>query len=119
MKMVTRYKCEWCGGEFKTADRHKCKYDPKFKNCLSCANRGKFVQGRSPTYDPYTLGLVDGGTSNGFDCKEQGEAGGGGWNDFSSGAVAASEHGCRDWKPIEGYKGKESYREYLRTVGAQ
>lgn len=59
------------------------------------------------------------GTSNGFDCKEQGEAGSGGWNDFSNGAVAAAEHGCHDWKPIEGYKGKESYREYLRTGGAK
>lgn len=34
-----------------------------------------------------------------------------GWNDFNCGAVAAAEHGCPDWKPIEGYKGKETFKE--------
>lgn len=111
MKKVIRYQCEWCGGEFKTPDKHKCRFDPKFKNCLSCANRGKFVQGESPTYHPDTLGLLDSGTSDGFDCEAQGKAGEGGWNDFECGAVAAAEHGCPDWKPIEGYKGQETFIE--------
>ena len=38
MKQVTRYECPFCKKLFKTADRHKCKRDPKLKNCFSCAN---------------------------------------------------------------------------------
>lgn len=38
MKEVIRYQCEFCGKEFRTPNRHVCKYDPKFKNCFSCKN---------------------------------------------------------------------------------
>ena len=30
------YECEYCKKLFKTSNRHKCKYDPKLKNCYTC-----------------------------------------------------------------------------------
>lgn len=45
MEQVTRYKCAWCGKEFKTPNRHLCKWDPDSHNCLSCVYRGEFVKG--------------------------------------------------------------------------
>lgn len=35
---VKRYNCEFCGKDFRTPDRHICKFDPKFKNCHSCTH---------------------------------------------------------------------------------
>lgn len=42
MEQVIRYKCPYCGKEFKTANRHKCKYNPEFKNCYTCDNNKGF-----------------------------------------------------------------------------
>lgn len=36
LQKVTRYNCEYCGQDFRTPDRHDCKFDPKYKNCHSC-----------------------------------------------------------------------------------
>ena len=36
MKKVTRYQCEFCKEDFKTANRHNCKKNPKLKNCFTC-----------------------------------------------------------------------------------
>lgn len=34
---VVRYRCRWCGKEgLKTPYRHKCKFNPEYKNCFSC-----------------------------------------------------------------------------------
>lgn len=34
---VVRYRCRWCGREgLKTPYRHKCKFNPEYKNCFSC-----------------------------------------------------------------------------------
>lgn len=36
MKEVIRYQCEFCKKEFKTPDKHYCKFNPELKNCFSC-----------------------------------------------------------------------------------
>ena len=36
MITITRYQCSFCLDIFKTNNKHKCKYNPKFKNCFSC-----------------------------------------------------------------------------------
>lgn len=109
MKKVVRYQCEWCGKEFRTPDRHQCKWDPKWKNCLSCANRGKFVKGEAPRAS--LDGWEGDGISNGFECAVHGESGQGGWNDFDCGAVSCAVLGCPDWKKIKGYNGKETFKK--------
>lgn len=112
MEQVVRYKCQWCGKEFKTPDRHVCKWDPDCKNCLSCKYRGKFVEGAHTAES----------TVNGFECHcEEGNVyavGEGGWNDFPQAATAyfevdfkGKERRCPDYKRIKGYKGKETFRE--------
>lgn len=42
MIQVTMYQCEYCKKYFKTPDKHRCKYDPKFKNCFSCKHNKGF-----------------------------------------------------------------------------
>jgi len=44
MEQVTMYKCELCNKYFKTKNRHKCKYDPKLKNCFSCKHNKDFYE---------------------------------------------------------------------------
>jgi len=36
MKEVVRYQCEFCGKDFRTPNKHQCKYDPSLKNCYTC-----------------------------------------------------------------------------------
>lgn len=36
MEKVIRYKCEYCGKEFKMPDKHKCKFKPELRNCFTC-----------------------------------------------------------------------------------
>lgn len=38
MKKVVRYQCELCKKEFRTPNRHKCKFRPELKNCFTCKN---------------------------------------------------------------------------------
>ena len=106
MTKVVRYKCEWCGIEFKTPHLHKCKWDVDAHNCLSCKHRGKYVQGTPTTHDPYTLGVVDAGTSAYFECPFNN---GGGGNDFDCGATDPNGNGCEHWELIEGYEGKRTF----------
>lgn len=114
MKKVTRYLCEWCGKEFKTPDRHQCKWDPKWKNCLSCANRGIFVKGEPPRQIGF--GEWDEGISNSFECHGEEfppseTINQGGFNDFECGAASCLELGCSNWKPLSNYLGKKTYKE--------
>lgn len=36
MKEVTRYQCKFCKKDFKTPNRHYCKFNPALKNCFTC-----------------------------------------------------------------------------------
>jgi hypothetical protein len=94
MERVVRYRCGWCGKEFKTPDRHICRWDPDCKNCLSCKHRGKRVDD------------VDNWVA--FECphfEDPCEAP----CDFSKGAVAKEGNNCSHWELIEGYKGKQTF----------
>lgn len=35
---VKRYNCSFCHKDFKTPNKHKCKFDPVLKNCFTCEN---------------------------------------------------------------------------------
>lgn len=108
MQKVIRYKCKWCGKEFKTPDRHLCRWDPGCRNCLSCKHRGKYVGGEPVCAETGEY------TPNSFECNAGLD--GTGWNDFP---VAASAHPqysakgdeirCPDHELIEGYEGKSTF----------
>lgn len=36
MKPVTRYQCQYCKKDFKTPDKHYCKFNPVLRNCFTC-----------------------------------------------------------------------------------
>lgn len=108
MTKVDRYRCEWCGKEFRTPDRHRCKWDADAHNCLSCKHRGEYVAGESATFDPFTLGVVDEGKAARFKCPYYD---GGGGNDFDCGATSPNGNGCEHWQLVEGYRGKRSFVE--------
>ena len=110
MEQVTRYRCAWCGKEFKTPDRHDCKWDPDAHNCLSCVHRGKYHPESVLDFDPQT-GEKD-SLPAGFECACE-------WDDWCSfdggfGRHAASvnhEKHCPDYKTVHGWKGKATFRE--------
>lgn len=103
MKQVTRYQCEWCGKEFKTPDRHKCRWDPCAHNCLSCRHRGKSVE---ELLEDSTRWLAFECPFNEDICESP--------SDFSKGAVASEGNDCPHWEILDGYKGKESFAEIER-----
>lgn len=101
MKKVVRYQCEWCGKEFKTPDRHKCRWSPEAHNCLSCKHRGKRVDDDITEY---------GDKWYGFECpyfEDPCEAP----CDFAKGAVSKEGNNCPHWEQVENYKGKKSFAE--------
>lgn len=125
MKKVVRYQCEWCGKEFKTPDRHLCKWRPEIHNCLSCRHRGMFLKGEQPHpvhWDSMSPDWTE-GKADRFACHAQAgtefiEADGNwGWNLFPAAVRACHEtedgkpKWCHDWEPIPKYKGKKSYSE--------
>ena len=106
MEKVERYRCRWCGREFKTPDRHLCRFDPDAHNCLSCIFRGDCVSDchEGGDYFPKSFHCAI------HDCIQEG-----GLNDFPE-AVSPTVAGtvkCDDWKMIEGWKGKETYSSRL------
>lgn len=40
MKPINVYECQHCKKLFRTATRHKCKFNPKLRNCFSCKHHG-------------------------------------------------------------------------------
>lgn len=101
MKKVTRYLCEWCGKEFKTPDRHRCRWSPEAHNCLSCKHRGKSHKEDSIGAETYSEWVA-------FDCPffdDPCEAP----CDFAKGAVSTKGNGCQHWELIEGYEGKTTF----------
>ena len=44
MKPIQVYQCEYCKKLFKTPDKHKCKYNPEFRNCFSCKRNKGFEE---------------------------------------------------------------------------
>lgn len=82
---VTRYQCEYCKKEFKTPNRHYCKFDPKLKNCLSC----KHMNGWEYVEDEW------GRTIEGYPyCKHGSDA----W-DLSEMRYNGFNMQCNEWEP--------------------
>ena len=46
MEKVTRYQCKFCKKDFKTPDRHYCKFNPELKNCFTCKNLRGWNEGQ-------------------------------------------------------------------------
>lgn len=59
MKKVTRYQCQFCKKDFKTPNRHHCKFNPELKNCFTCKHlkgwhEGEIIDvGFGPYNGPY------------------------------------------------------------------
>lgn len=98
MREIVRYECEWCKKLFKTPNRHKCRFDPKYRNCLSCKHCGKFG----------TAEEEDWSVIRGFRClKDNTDVGDGWYNDFPMAVRCGS--GCPDWEIMPGYCGSRSF----------
>ncbi|SCG82692.1 hypothetical protein DW1_1119 [Proteiniborus sp. DW1] len=63
MKEVTRYQCQFCKKDFKTPDRHQCKFNPELKNCFTCKNLKGWNEG-----EEYSFGEWYGREPNIPDC---------------------------------------------------
>lgn len=115
MTEVKRYRCEWCGKEFRTPDRHHCRFDPDVKNCLSCEFVGTFIPEDRINELPC-----------GFHCAATGYVQEGAVNDFPD---AISSYARTDWegKPcpcdcyrlMAGYAGKQSFRDRMVRLEAE
>ena len=105
---VVRYKCKWCGGIFST-ERHKCKFSPKRKNCMSCKHCIGFRKGSGAIYDPVSLGYVDVDPSW-FIC----DMGIDGYNDLTDIHDNGWDGlGCDSYELMDNYNGKKSYSDAL------
>lgn len=135
MEKVVRYRCKWCGREFRTPNRHRCRFDPSNRNCLSCKHCGKFDSCVEENWNVPAECVADGVfaqptiTIKGFRCLRDATNGGegvyevgeGGYNDFPyavEGAIADG-HGCSDWEIIEGYCGTRTFAERQRRFSQE
>ena len=53
MKEVTRYQCQFCKKDFKTPNKHHCKFNPKLKNCFTCRHLKGWEEGDEYPSDYY------------------------------------------------------------------
>lgn len=99
---VKRYKCKWCGEEFKTNTRHCCKFNPVQKNCFSCKHCMGFEveYGEFNQKEPYVICNKD----HEFELHDLYIY------DWNLDGI------CEDYEEIDDYKGKESYCEKLSKM---
>lgn len=45
MKEVTRYQCPYCKKDFRTPDKHYCKFNPILRNCFTCKHLKGWSEG--------------------------------------------------------------------------
>ena len=120
MKKVVRYECKWCGHLFRTPNRHKCRFDPAWHNCLSCAHCGKFETVTEEDWSKPFNCVSDGVfapheiTTMGFHCNHDDiGVGEGGYNDFPT---ACGQTKCPDWELLPGYTGTKSFAKHQREL---
>lgn len=109
MEQVIRYKCKWCGREFRTNRLHCCKFDPDAKNCMSCKHIGC-----------HHKGFIEFGESfpPSFECDITGTHNEGGLNDYPY-CVATDVNRttkCDNWEIMDNYKGVKTFVEHMRKV---
>lgn len=106
---VTRYVCRFCSREFKTPTRHQCKYNPKFKNCFSCANSTEIHwiddTGRViAEQEAAELNFI--GCNKVFSCTCGGDEK---MRSITKLSARQWNSDCRMWQTIPGYTGKDSF----------
>lgn len=112
-KELKMYQCKWCGGIFHTT-RHKCKFNPEYKNCLSCKHcigfddfKGQASDWRATGYqweiEPYKIFLCD---IDGM-CDEPNV-------DLAELAMHSWKGFCDYYEIMPDYKGKSSYAEIIQ-----
>ena len=132
MEKVVRYRCKWCGREFRTPNRHKCRFNPSNRCCLSCKHCGKFASFEEENWNVPAECIADGVfaqptiTIKGFRCLKDAtkdhkvvyEVGEGGYNDFPYAIYGAMSdgRGCPDWEIIDGYCGTRTFAEHQRRI---
>lgn len=50
LNKIIMYRCSFCGKEFRTANKHKCKKDPSLKNCFSCKHHNGWEEIRTEMF---------------------------------------------------------------------
>ena len=125
MMKVIRYKCKWCGREFRTPNLHKCRFNPSNRCCLSCKHCGRFSSFEEEDWNVRAECVSDGVfaqptiTVKGFHCmKSDTEVGEGGYNDLPTALYGAISdgHGCQDWEIMDGYCGSQTFAAHQRKL---
>ena len=118
MEKVVRYRCKWCGREFRTPNRHRCRFDPANRSCLSCKHCGKFDSFEEDDWNIKGFRCLRGAPNGGEGVYEVGE---GGYNDFPYAVYGAISdgRGCPDWEIIEGYCGTWTFAERQRKFNQE
>lgn len=106
---VTRYVCRFCRREFKTISRHRCKFNPSFRNCFSCKKCTGIhwitVHGERITeQEAKEMGFV--GCSKVFSCAIDAEQK---LRSFAELSAQNWKAGCSMWEIIPVYTGKDSF----------
>lgn len=103
-KRVIRYRCQWCGKEFKTDHLHDCKFDPDKRNCLSCIHQiGSFC--RDEPGDGYEE------RGHYFQCEVLGKNTIEDTNKIEVLCLDFWRGGCPFYESVPDWKGKETFRK--------
>ena len=99
---VTRFQCIYCGKEFKTM-RHKCRFHPMQKNCLSCAHNcgvNSILVPGDGNYEEATHVKI-------FECTKEVELV---HRILPEMAMKNWQGDCPNWELMKNYQGKESFK---------
>jgi len=106
---IQMYECVWCRKAFKSM-RHKCKFNPKLKNCFSCKHCTGFDEFEGQRADPQTGWDWEIPPYRYFECDLE-EATDKEYPNFDALYSHNWEGNCPYWEQRKDYKGKESYAE--------
>lgn len=95
-KRVIRYRCQWCGKEFKTDHLHDCKFDPDKRNCLSCIHQTGSDNETEDDKPYFVCDTVDGASR---------------FCDIDTIARNNWNGECPDYEAVPDWKGKETFRK--------
>lgn len=106
MKKVTRYLCKWCGREFRTPDRHDCKWNPGKRNCLSCVHQCGTFSVEEDAGDGFQTAIFPY-----FQCDVLGKDESDSTNNLTEIHLNEWKGCCDSYETVPGYKGKETFKE--------